>query len=191
MNRNNGKNVVKLFFDRKNDLIFRFDQNIENHDYQSRRLCIFHSIIKNILNIVYNNIHFGYARCYEIVLFNYYIRDLIRYLRNYLKYCFKYQMFQTRRHKLYDFLQSIFILSISFHIIIIDFVLTLFLSSKEWDCLMSIICKFIKRILLIFDKTIWIAVEWSYALLNKLNIVDWNLFKIIIFDRNKKFFSEL
>ena len=76
--------ILSNFFYRKNDLIFRFDQNIKSHDYQSRRLCIFHSIIKNILNIVHSNIHFEYARCYKIILFNCYIRGLTRYLKNFL-----------------------------------------------------------------------------------------------------------
>ena len=93
-NNNDGEDVAKLSFYREKDLIFRFDQNIESYDYQSHRLCISHSIIKNILNIVYSkNTHFEYARCYETISFNYYIRDLIRYLKNYFKYCLKCQVF--------------------------------------------------------------------------------------------------
>ena len=189
---NDNKNVAKLpFYREKNDLIFRSDQNIKNHDYQSHRLCIFHSIIKNILNVIHKKIHSEFARCYDIISFIYYIRDLTKYLCDYFKYYSKCQIFQTRKHKSYNFLQSIFTSSISFYIIIINFVLTLFLTTKSWNCLMLIICKFIKRILLIFDKTIWIAIDWDYALLNKLKIIDWKLSKVIIFDRDKKFFLKL
>ena len=189
---NDSENAAKLSFYRKeNDLIFHFDQNIESHDYQLHRLCIPYSIIKNILNIAHNDTHPEYARCYKTVSSNYYIRDLTKYVKNYLKHCPKCQVFQTRKHKSYDFLQSILIPSISFHIIIIDFVLTLLLTVEKWNCLMTIICKFIKRIFLISDKTIWIAIEWEHALLNELNIADWKLPKIIISDRNKKFLSKL
>ena len=192
LNENDGENAVKLPFYQKNDLIFRSDQNIKSHDYQSRRLCISHSIIKNILNIAHNeDIHSEYARCYKTVSFNYYIRDLTKYLKNYLKHCSKCQVFQTKRHKSYDSLQPILISSISFYIIIIDFVLTLSLTTKNWNCLMSIICKFIKRILLILNKTIWTAIDWDHALLNKFDTADWKLPKIIISDRNKKFLSKL
>ena len=79
--RKRRREYCRTLFYRKNDLIFRFNQNIKSHDYQSHQLYIFHSIIKNILNIVYNeNTHFDYARYYEIILFNYYIRDLTKYL---------------------------------------------------------------------------------------------------------------
>ena len=84
MNENDDKNAVKLSFYRINDLIFRFDQDIKNHYYQSHQLCIFHSIITNILNIAHNDTHLKYARYYEKILFNYYIRGLTRYLKNYL-----------------------------------------------------------------------------------------------------------
>ena len=192
LNGNDGENAVKLSFYRENDLIFRFDQNTESHNYQSRRFYIFYSVIKNILNIVYSeDTHSEYARCYETVSFNYYIRDLIRYLRDYLKHCSKCQVFQTKRHKSYGFLQPILTSPISFHIIIIDFVLTLPLTAEDWNCLMSIICKFIKRILLIPGKTIWTAVDWGHALLNRLDTADWGLPKIIISDRDRKFLSKL
>ena len=156
-------------------------------------MCIFHSVIKNILNIIHedDNIHFEYARCYNIISTNYYIRGLTKYLRDYLKHCLKYQVFQTKKHKFYDSLQSIFTSSVSFHIIIIDFVLKLFLTEENWNYLMTVTCKFIKRILLILEKTIMTEIEWKHALLNALDTIDWKLFKIIISDRDKKFLSEL
>ena len=155
INSNDGENVVKLsFYQRKNDLIFRANHDIDNHDYELYKLCISHSVIQKIFEIVHENNHSEYARYYEIISLKYYIRDLIKYLRNYLKHCFKCQIFQTRRYKFYNSFQSILTSSILFYIIIIDFVLTLSLSAKNWNCLMSIICKFIKQIFLIFNKSI-------------------------------------
>ena len=125
----------------------------DNHVYEFHRLCIFHSIIQNILIVVHDDSHSNFARCYEKIATFYYIRDLIKYLKNYLKYCSKCQTYQTRRYKFYDSLQFIFISNISFHIIIIDFILTLLKSRiDQFDCVMFVNCKYFKRIMLISSK---------------------------------------
>ena len=158
LNANSIENNAKLSFYRENDFIFRFD----DHVYKSHRLCILWSVIKNILKTAHDNdTHFEFARCYEKIVSFYYIRGLIRYLRNYLKHCLKCQIYQTRRHKSYEFLQLILTFSISFHIITIDFVLTLFVfkTSKSFNCFMSVICKYFKRIFLISDRTKYTIIQ--------------------------------
>ena len=91
----NDKNVVKLSFYREiNELIFRFDDFIiDNHVYESHRLCISHSVIQNILIVVHDDSHSDFARCYEKIAIFYYIRDLIKYLKNYFKHCSKCQTY--------------------------------------------------------------------------------------------------
>ena len=154
----NIENGVNLSFVRKNDLIFKFDDFIiELHAYESRKLCISHLMIANILKIIHNENHDDFARCYEKISTSYYIRNLIKYLREYLKHYLKCQIFQTRRHLLYEFLQFILISSILFHIIIINFILVLFFSINNYNCLMTIICKYFKRIFLIFENIKWFA----------------------------------
>ena len=190
----NDENVVKFSFYRKiNEFIFRFDDFIiDSHVYESHRLCISHSAIQNILIVVHDDSHSDFARCYEKIATFYYIRDLIRYLRNYLKHCSKCQTYQTRRHKFYDSLQFIFISNIFFHIIIIDFILILSKSRiDQFDCVMLVNCKYFKRIMLISNKNTWTIVQWKHVLLNRLNIVDWKLSKTIIFDRDRKFLSNM
>ena len=192
-NDNHDENVATLsFYREKNDLIFRFDDYIiESHDYESNRLCISHSVIQEMLKVTHDDSHFEYARCYDQIASSYYIRDLSRYLRDYLKHCSKCQIYQTRRHKLYDSLQSILTSSVSFHTIIIDFVLALSISKKRLNCLMSITCKYSKRILLVSSRDIFIAIEWNHELLDRLDMTDWSLSKVIIFDRDRKFFFEM
>ena len=125
----NAKNSAKLLFYRKNNLIFRSDDfTIDNHAYESYRLCISQSIIQNILVVAHDNNHFDFARCYEKISTFYYIRDLFKYFWNYLKHCFKCQTYQIRRYKPYKSLQSILILFVFFHIVTIDFILTLSIS---------------------------------------------------------------
>ena len=152
------ENSAFLSFYRKNDFIFRFDDYItDEHAFEFRRLCIFQQLIADILDTIHDssNDHSEFAKCYERVFSFYFIRGLSRQLRDYLRHCSKCQIHQTRRHKSYDSLQSILTSSICFHTITIDFILTLLKSRENYDCFMSITCKFIKRVICICDKTIW------------------------------------
>ena len=189
----NSENVASLsFYRRKNDLIFRFeDITIDDHVYESCRLCISHFVVSNILRLTHDDDHVDYVRCFEKISFFYYIRDLSRYLRDYLKHCSQCQIYQTRRHASYDSLQSILISSISFHIIIIDFIFVLSLSRQEFDTIMSIFCKFFKRDFVVFDKKIWFVREWDIALFDRLDIANWNLSKIIISNKDRKFLFDM
>ena len=88
---NDDENVAKLSFcKKKNNLIFRFDDVItSDHVYESRRLCISYLIIQNILHQTHDNDYVEYVKCYERILFSYYIRKFSRYFRDYLKHCSK------------------------------------------------------------------------------------------------------
>ena len=98
------ENVAKLFFcRRKNNLIFRSnDFIIENHVYEFRRFCISYFVVSNILRLTHDDEHANYVKCFEKMFASYYIRDLSRYLRDYLKYCSKCQMYQIKKHASYD-----------------------------------------------------------------------------------------
>ena len=56
---------------------------------------------------------------------------------------------------------------------------------------MSIICKFFKRIICVLSKFIWTVTQWIKTLLNRLDVIDWDISKIIISNRNRKFMFEL
>ena len=45
--------------------------------------------------------HLDFTRYYDKIITFFYIRDLIRYLRDYLKHYSQYLIYQIRRHKLY------------------------------------------------------------------------------------------
>ena len=194
LNKQITENNARLSFYRENDFIFRSNEIIfDDHAFEFRRLCISATVISDILTTIHDESHAEFARCYEKITSFYYIRDLSRYLRDFLKHCFKCQIFQTRRHRFYDSFQFIFTSSISFHTITIDFILTLFsfFTTKKFDCLMSVSCKYSKRILLISEKIIWTTIQWKHALLDRLDTVDWKLSKIIISNRDKKFLFDM
>ena len=187
----NMKNDVNFSFEKKNhELIFRVDDFIDDHVFISRRLCISNAVVKDVLKIVHDdsNDHSKYAKCYEQIISTWYIRDLIRQLRDYLKYCSKCQINRIRRHQSHDSLQFILSSIILFHTLSLDFIFALSISRVEqFNVVMSITCKFTKRIIIVLNKNIWTIVEWNRTLLNQLDFDDWELFKILIFDRNRKF----
>ena len=65
----------------------------------------------------------------------------------------------------------------------------LFVFKNDFDVVMSIFDKFIKRIIIVIDKSTWFVVEWKTTLLNRLNTANWSLFKIIISNKDFKFLS--
>lgn len=72
----------------------------------------------------------------------------------------------------------------------LDFVLALPLSAARFNLLMLVICKLSKRVTLVKGKDTWSAKNWVYALLRRLDMIDWSLFSELITDRDPKFLSE-
>jgi len=61
-------------------------------------------------------------------------------------------------------------------------VLALPKSKNGFDTVMSVTCKFSKRVTLIPGKKTWSAKQWAEALLERLWLADWGLPKIILSD---------
>ena len=185
------KNNIRLSFEKINDFIYRKELSDETSLFVSRRMCVSHSMIDEILSMIHNNEHFDFDKTYERTICSWYIRDLIDHLKRFLKNCAKCNVNRTRRHRFFDSLQLILSSSISFHTLIIDFVLALSESHIDLNVFMSIICKFNKRITAISEKDIWKTSDWATIMLERLNLTNWRLLKIIISDRNRKFLSNL
>ena len=81
---------------------------------------------------------------------------------------------------------------VPFYTITIDFILSLPPAvMKGYDIAILITCKFIKRVTIVSRKSIWKARDWAKLLLNQLSLVDWDLPKIILLNRDRKFLIEL
>ena len=184
------KNNIELLFMSENDLIYRKKSN-HNMSFTLRRLCISIIVMKNILNLIHDQNHSEFDKTYQQIVSSWYIQSLLKHIKFYIKHCFKCNVNQTRRHKFYDSLQSIFTSSIFFHTIDIDFVFALSKSHIDINNIMSVICKFSKRVTAISKKNIWNAFIWVEALLQRLNIADWSFLKIIISNRDRKFLTNL
>ena len=188
----NKSNNISFLYVRENDLIYRKEIDTNIAFYVSQKMCAFYEIVKNIFSMIHDvNEHFDFDRTYKQIVFVWYIRDLIKHFTNYFKHCSKCQINQIRRHRSYDSFQLILFSSTSFHTITIDFVLTISFSHIELNNVMSIICKYSKRITIMLDKDIWSAKNWAKALLKRLNIANWEFSKIIISNRNRKFLFDL
>jgi hypothetical protein len=178
----------EIEFERKNDLIYHL-----NRVTSKTRLCIFKFLIKEIFQMRHDDLaHVDFHRAYAAISKTLYIRRLFHHLRQYIDYCSECMLNQIKRHKLYDALNLISSSKISFHTITMNFVLTLSQSRREkFDTMLIITNMFFKRKLLISDVNIWKTKTWALKLLRYLQLCNWDIFRVIIFDRNAKFRFEL
>ena len=184
---------TRILFCRENGLIFRLEGYASgDHAFVPRRLCIPPKAEKTIFEAIHDsNNHLGFTRSYERIVHAYYIRNLSKRLQDYIKHCPKCQVLQTRRHRTYGSLQPILTPPIPFHTLTIDFMLAFPKTLSGLNCMMSVTCKFSKRATVIPGQITWSGTTWAGALLERLDIGDWGLPKVIISDRDRKFLSDV
>ena len=110
-------------------------------------------------------------------------------MKQYITHCFKCLHYQTARYILYRALQSIVELSISFHIITADFILELSKISSDLDAIITIICKFFKKMKFILNKEIWTAAEWAKVYF--AHTINWSISIIWIENKNSKLMTDI
>jgi hypothetical protein len=164
-----------------------------NRSTEEKRLCISSDCVQNILVIAYDQDqdHSEFDACFEIISRSWYIRELTKAFRTYIKHCSQCLQIQIRRHRSWENLQFIHSSWVSFHIIIMNFVLSLSKIKNEIDCVLSVTDKFTKRVMLISEKFIYTAENWAIHLLKETQRRDWDISKVMISDRNRKFLSDL
>ena len=82
----------------------------------------------------------------------------------------------------------IFTSSLFFHTIAMNFVLTLSLK-QSMNILFNLTNKISRQLQVIVDRANWFVAQWINVVDDKLLLMNWNISKIIIFDRDKKFTS--
>ena len=130
--------------------------------------------------------HWIYQRIIEIM----YVRKLAFRLQKFINHCLKCQIYQIRWYQSYDEMISISFTNIFFHTITLDFILALLISIEKLNCLLIIINKFFKRLMLISNKFMWSAKEWTHALIERLQQANWDMSSAIIFNHDFKFLSD-
>ena len=177
-----------LRFRLKNDLIY-FTSEMDGKD----RLCIPKEMNKEVFELAHDmQNHTGFHRSYERLASSVYVRKLSRRLLKYIQHCPSCQVNQTKRHAPYGSLHPITSPVIPFHTVAMDFVAALPPTKKDgFDTLLTVTCKFSKRILLIPGLSTYSAAEWADTFLAKVMGHDWGIPQGIVSDRDPKFLSEL
>ena len=63
--------------------------------------------------------------------------------------------------------------------------------NKGFDYTILVIYKFNKRVIIIPDIAKYITKDWAKALLERFEIADWGILRVIISDRDRKFVDEI
>ncbi|QIX00238.1 hypothetical protein AMS68_005755 [Peltaster fructicola] len=159
--------------------------------WKDGRLCIPKALDGDIFEIAHDQqFHPGFHRLYARIRDQYYIRKLEKRLRLYIMHCDECKQLQTRRHKPFGDLHPILSPAIPFHTIAMDFIVGL-PEYDEYNCLLTVTCKFSKRTILIPGHDQLDATAWAHKLLDELFSCDWGLPSAIISDRDPKFTSKL
>ena len=175
------KNKAKLSYKSEKNLLYQIINN-ENC------FCISQKLVHKILKLMHNFIHYNFDKFLQNLI-RLFIYKKINLFKQFINHCLQCKLNYSRWHQSYDFLQSILFSSISFHMIILDFIISLL--KEIYDVILIIINKFIKKKILIFRLFTWDAENWATVLLNKLIINDWNIFRIMILNRDIKFLLKL
>ena len=133
---------IEINFKLIDELIFHFKEK--------SRICISTFIEKKVFVIAHDdNSHVGQHRVYQRLLNFVYMLRMSRKLHMYIKHCSSCQLNQTKRHRSYEKLKPLSTSDLSFHTLIMNFVVALF---DEYDALLTIICKFFRKLMLIVEK---------------------------------------
>ena len=154
--RNLVDNRLNIRFKLRDELIY-----YTNFNDGRERLCIFNALKREIFELTHDRQHYKeFHKTYDRIISFVYMWHLSKHLWAYINYCLKCELNQIKRYKFYDNMIFIDRLKISFHIIIMNLIMTLFMRKEGFDNLFTIIDKFLKRILLIFGRVIYNVDKW-------------------------------
>lgn len=175
--------LVDIKFKHRNKLLYYINSNDKRE-----KLCISITMKKKIFQMIYDSHHHvSFHQLYDRISRFLYVKHLSRWLKTYIVHCFKCNLNQTKRHKLYESLQLIISLLISHHIIIMNFIVTLLVTKNGLNSLLMITCKFSKRILLLSEKMMNTVKNWTLCLISVLMTHEWNISCVIISNKDFKF----
>jgi hypothetical protein len=182
-----GHNAAQLPFALEDGLIFRTSFGLST----VWRLCVPQACLGELFKLAHGDRgHPGFTKISHI-LSDFCIHQLSRNLWEYIRHCPECKVFQTRRHVPFGSMQPIEAPPVPFHTIAMDFILALPRALSGHDTLLTITCKFSKKVMLIPGFETWTAKDWAKAIVAQLLDIDWGMPKAILSDRDPKFLSEL
>src|SRR5436190_23573986 len=96
--------------------------------------------------------HISFHQVYNIIVVSIFIQNLSKKLTQYIIHCLQCLNCQIVQHCLYRVLQSVVESSISFHTVITDFIIDLLKTKKEFNTVITVTCKFSKKVKFISEK---------------------------------------
>ena len=128
----------------KNDLLYYIFDFVD-----SERLCIFAVMKTEMFRQAHDFTHHDdFMRTYDRLRNSIYVHSMIKHFKVYIVHCSECQINQIKRHSIYDEFTFIVSSTILFHTIVMDFIVKLSFS-RDMNVLLTITCKFSKKILLI------------------------------------------
>ena len=116
-------------------------------------LCIFKSLEKEIFQMIHDKYHHvSFHWVYNTIVASLFIQSLSWQLSQYIIHCLQCQHYQIIWHWSYKVLQLIIRLPISFHTVTADFIIELLKTKNRFDAVITMICKFSKKIKFILNK---------------------------------------
>lgn len=138
----------------KIEIDFTIKKNLIYHINEKRiKLCVPILCERTIFKLIHDhNNHAKHYRTYQRFVNSVYMSKMSRKTCQYIKHCSSCELNQTKKHATYEKLMFISVSTISFKIIAIDFVMTL---SETYNLILTITCKFFKKISLISGMFTW------------------------------------
>ena len=183
--KNNHENI-------SNDINFIFKKNRLYYVSTEKilRLCIPRDMKKNVFQLIHDqNHHCEFHRIYVKAIETIYVKHFATRLKRYIRYCKQCLKGQTIKHASYEQLISIKIMTLFFHIITIDFIVSFPSFELKINVVFITIDKYSNRIHTFPKMTTWSASQWTVSWLDFFQKKEWRFFQIILFDRNKKFMT--
>ncbi|KZZ93079.1 Ribonuclease H-like protein [Ascosphaera apis ARSEF 7405] len=119
------------------------------------------------------------------------IHRLRHNVKLYIRHCKSCLANKTLTHKPFGALQPILATPVPFHTISIDFVTGFPVSADGFDALLTVTCKYTKRVGLIPGASNWDGIYWGRAFVSFLLSADWGIPTVIISDRDSIFLGHL
>ena len=174
--------------------LYKLNQNIEFFYFvnksNSNRVCISKSFYKNVFKFTHDNhahddIEKSLNRLRQFV----YMSKMKNRLKKYIDECSTCQLFKSFKQLFYEQLHSIEISKEFFFELSMNFVVELSMTSKNYNALVIVICRYFKYVRLISDKKNWTTKRWTQKYYKKIYRT-WNLFVRIVTNRNFKFIND-
>ena len=129
--------------------------------------CIFKNLEKDIFQMTHNELyHASFHQVYNIIVVDIFIWNLSKRLIQYIIHCLQCLSCQIVQHHFYEILQSVVESSISFHTVTVNFIIDLFKTKKEFNIIITVTCKFLKKVKFISEKNTWTTAEWTKIFFN-------------------------